>query len=132
MSIENNLMTHEIRLARVEGVEPASCSVQLRSSDPTPMSTNDTPTQRRAESHPNDQKYLNGSAVTEKIAAHLEKRATSIKSWFKARHVADAIDENSRVVGPAMAAMYRSDQYPEVVERRSADDCWVYRVEVDR
>lgn len=78
---------------------------------------------------PNDKCWLNGNPVTESIEAHLSERASPLKSWFKARYVAQAIGEKPRVVGPALAAMYRSDEFPEVVERRSANGCWVYRVE---
>ena len=81
---------------------------------------------------PNDAKWLYNSDVPGRVREHFERRASLTKSWFKPGRVARAIDETPQVVGPAMAAMYRSDDYPEVVERRSADSCWVYRVEVDR
>jgi len=127
----NAPMTHEKRLVRVEGVEPHTNRFQLPVTDPTPMSTNETSTQRLAETKPNDRKWLDGSHITEQIAAHIRRRASQTKSWFKAHHIATAIDENPRQVGPAMAAMYRSGQFPEIVERRSAGDTWVYRVEVN-
>ena len=132
MSDDDTPMTHESRLVRGEGAEPASSSVQLRSRNPTPMSTNDTRTQSSAETNPNDQKWLYNSDVPEKIEEHIEKRASLTKSWFKARYIARALEISPRVVGPALAAMYRSDDYPWVVERQSADGSYVYRVEVDR
>jgi len=127
----NAPMTHEKRLVRAEGAEPHTSSVQLPVTDPTPMSTNNTRTQSNAETIPNDAKWLYDSDVPEKIAEHIEKRASLTKSWFKPKFIARKLEIPSRVVGPAMAAMYRSDDYPRIVERRSADDSYVYRVVVD-
>jgi len=132
MSEDDTPMTHESRLARGEGAEPTSSSVQLRDRNPTPMSSNDTRTQRSAETNPNDAKWLYNSDVPEKITEYIEKRASLTKSWFKPKYIARALEISPRVIGPALAAMYRSDDYPWVVERRSADGSFVYRVEVNR
>lgn len=80
----------------------------------------------------NDRKWLINSDVPERITEHIERRASLTKSWFKPGRVARAIDETPQVVGPAMAAMFRSEDHPMIAERRSADSSWVYRVEVDR
>ena len=131
MSEDDTPMTHESRLARGEGAEPTSSSVQLRDRNPTPMSSNDTRTQRSAETNPNDAKWLYNSDVPEKITEYIEKRASLTKSWFKPKYIARALEISPRVIGPALAAMYRSDDYPWVVERRSANGSFAYRVEVD-
>lgn len=132
MNAGDTPMTHEYRLARGEGAEPTSSSVQLRDRDPTPMVTNTTRTQSNAESNPNDRKWLYNSDVPERVTGYIEKKASLTKSWFKAGPIARAIGETPQSVGAALGAMYRSDDYPFVVERRSADDAWVYRVEVSQ
>lgn len=128
---ENNPMTHESRLARGEGAEPTTSSVQLQSRNPTPMVSNTVHTQSNAETNTNDAKWLYNSDVPEKITEYIEARASLTKSWFKPKYIARALELSPRVIGPALAAMYRSDDYPFVVERRSADGCFVYRVEVE-
>lgn len=124
-------MTHESRLARVEGAEPTQRSVQVQDANPTPMSTNNTSTQSHAVFKLNDGKWLNESDIPEKIHEYLLEDAIPTKRWFKARYIAEKIGESSMAIGPALAAMYRSEHYPEVVDRRQANGCKVYRVEVD-
>lgn len=124
-------MTHEKTARSCRGCRAdEQRSVQLRVTDPTPMSTNNTPDQSSAVSRLNDAKWLDDNHITEKIHEHLLERASPTKSWFKSRYVADAIDESAKQVGPALAAMYRSESFPSVVERRSSNGCYIYRVEV--
>lgn len=123
-------MTHESLLARVEGAEP-TITDPIASADPTPMVTETPQQQNHAVSNHNDRRWLNQSDVPEKILEYIEERASPLKSWFKPGRIAEAIDETPQAVGPAIAAMYRSDRYPEIAERRRADKCYVYRVEVD-